>query len=111
MKLVFSPSSAQPAEILIIIETISDQQIVIFPANRNRNRFAGSISVRIGIGIVCVFQNLRIGIGIIFVTWKVFANGSRIPKIYIFSHFFSDNPLFSTLICFSFDKFTGQTKP
>ena len=38
-------------------------------------------SVRIGIGIVCEFQNLRIGIGIIFVTWEVFANYSQIPEI------------------------------
>ena len=35
---------------------------------RNRNRFAEPISVRIGIGIVCEFHNLQIGIGIIFVT-------------------------------------------
>ena len=52
----------------------SDQQIVIFPANRNRNRFWEPTSVQIGIGIVREFQNLQIGIGIIFVRWEVFAN-------------------------------------
>ena len=65
----------------------SDQWIVIFPMNRNRNRFAEPTSVRIGIGIVCEFQHLRIGIGIIFVRWEVFSNYSRIPKIF-FSQFF-----------------------
>ena len=54
----------------------SDQQIGIFPANRNRNRFVEQTSVRIGIGIVCESQNLQIGIGIIFVRWEVFANYS-----------------------------------
>ena len=34
--------------------TVSDQRIVIFPANRIRE----PISVRIGIGIVCEFQDL-----------------------------------------------------
>ena len=48
----------------------------------NRNRFAEPTSVRIGIGIVREFQNLRIGIGIIFVRWEVFANNSRIPDIF-----------------------------
>ena len=66
----------------------SVQRIVIFPANRNRNRFAEPTSVRIGIGIVREFQNLRIGIGIIFVRWEVFANCSRIPEIYFFFFFF-----------------------
>ena len=55
---------------------ISDQRIVIFPANRNRNRFTEPTSVQIGIGIVWEFQNMRIGIGIIFVRWEVFANNS-----------------------------------
>ena len=63
----------------------SDQQIVIFPTNRNRNRFAEPTSVRIGIGIVSEFQNLQIGIGIIFVRWEVLANNSQIPDIYFFS--------------------------
>ena len=36
----------------------SDQRIVIFPANRNKNRFAEPTSVQIGIGIVFEFQNL-----------------------------------------------------
>ena len=65
----------------ILLDYTSDQRIVIFPANRNRNRFAEPTSVRIGIGIVREFQNLRIGIGIIFVRWEVFANNSRIPDI------------------------------
>ena len=63
----------------------SDQQIVIFPKkNRNSNRF----TEQIGIGIVCEFQNLKIGIGIIFVRWEVFANYSLIPEIFFFSYFF-----------------------
>ena len=33
----------------------SVQRIVVFPANRNRNRFAEPNSVQIGIGIVCEF--------------------------------------------------------
>ena len=66
----------------------SDQRLVIFPANRNRNRFAEPTSVRIGIGIVCEFQNLGIGIGIIFVRWEVFATYSQIPEIYFISIFF-----------------------
>ena len=76
----------------------SDQQLVIFPANRNRNRFAEPTSVRIEIGIVCEFQNLQIGIGIIFVRWEVFANYSQIPEIFFFSIFFSKNILFLTPI-------------
>ena len=67
------------------IRGISDQQIVIFPANRNR--FAEASSVQIGIGIVREFQNLRIGIGIIFVRWEVFANYSQIPKIFVHTFF------------------------
>ena len=59
----------------------SDQQIVIFPANRNRNRFAEPSYVQIGIGIVCEFQNLQIGIGIVFVKWEIFKNYSQMPKI------------------------------
>ena len=77
----------------------SDQQIVIFPANKNRNRFAQPPSVRIGIGIVCEFVNLLIGIGIIFVRWKVFANNSRIPDIHFFSKKFLKN-YFSWLLYF-----------
>ena len=50
----------------------SDQQIVNFPANRNRNRFAEPTSARIGIGIVHEFQNLLIGIGIIFARYFLF---------------------------------------
>ena len=63
----------------------SDQRIVIFLANRNRNRLAKPSSVRIRIGTAREFQNLRIGIGIIFVRWKVFVNNSRIPDIYVVS--------------------------
>ena len=71
----------------LVAITASDQRIVIFPANRNRNRnrFAELTSVRIGIGIVCELQSLRIRIGIIFVRWEVSVNNSRIPKIYFFS--------------------------
>ena len=66
----------------------SDQRIVIFPANSNMNRFAEPTSLQIGIGIVCEFQDLRIGIGIIFVRWDLFANISRIPKIFFLFIFF-----------------------
>ena len=77
----------------------------------NRNRLAEPTSVLIGIGIVCEFQNLRIGIGIIFVRWEVFANYSRIPKIFFLSNFFLIFLFLLTLIYFSFEKLTGQTKP
>ena len=73
-----------------------DQQIVIFPANGNRNRFMEPSS-------------LRIGIGIIFVRWEVFANYSRISEIYFFSYF-CNNLFFLTLIYFSFVKLTRQKK-
>ena len=66
----------------------SDQQIVIFPADRNRNRFAEPTSVQIGIGIVCTLQNLQIGIEMIFVRWEIFTNNSQIPDIYLFSKTF-----------------------
>ena len=59
--------------------------IVNFPAKRNRNRFAEPTSVRIWIGIFRRFQNLRIGIGMVYVRWEVFANYSQIPEIYIYS--------------------------
>ena len=39
-----------------------DQRIVIFTVNSNRKRFAKPTSVQIGIGIICEFQNLQIGI-------------------------------------------------
>ena len=56
-----------------MLQGISVQQIGIFLANRNRNKLAESTSFQIGIGIVCEFQNLQIGIGIIFVRREVFA--------------------------------------
>ena len=87
---------------------ISDQWIVIFPANRNRNRFAEPTSVRIGIGIVCEIKNLQIGIGIIFVRLEVFAKYSRIPEIYFFPLSFSNNFFFLTVIYFLFKKLNGQ---
>ena len=64
----------------------SNQRIGIFPANMNRNRFAEPNFVWIGIGIVCEFQNLRIGIGIIFVRWELIANYSQIPEIFVLSN-------------------------
>ena len=75
------------------------------------NRFAEPTSVRIGIGIVREFQNLQIGIGIIFVRWEVFANYSRIPEIFFLSNMFLTFLFLLTLIYFSFEKLTGQTKP
>ena len=42
--------------------------------------------------------SLRIGIGIIFVRWEVFANYSQIPEIFFFSNFFSKNIFFLTPI-------------
>ena len=83
--------------------TTSVQRIVIFHANRNRNRFAELNSVRIGLRIICEFQNLQIGIGIIFVRWEVFANNSQIPDIYFFSTKF-------LIIFFYLEKLTWQTK-
>ena len=62
--------------IAFCIHQSSVQHIVIFPANMIRNRFMEATSVRIGIGLVCEFPNLRIGIGIIFVRREVFANYS-----------------------------------
>ena len=64
------------------------KRIVIFPANGNRNRFAEPTSVQIGIGIVCEFQNLRIGKGIIFDRWEEFANYLQIPENLFFFQFF-----------------------
>ena len=64
----------------------SDHRIVIFTANRNRNRFAEPTSLQIGIGIVCESQNLRIGIGIICVRWELFANYSRKSEIFFLSY-------------------------
>ena len=87
----------------------SDQRIVIFPANMNRNRLAEPTSVQIGIGVVCESQNLRIGIGIIFVRWELFANYSRISETFFLS-FIINNVFFLTLIYFSFEKLTGQRK-
>ena len=62
----------------LFIRNISDQRIVIFPVNRNRNRFAEPTSVK----IVCEFQNLQIGIGIIFGRWEVFVYNSQITNIF-----------------------------
>ena len=90
---------------------ISDQQIVIFPANRNRNKFAEPTFIQIGIGIVCESKNLRIGIGIIFVRWEVFANYSGTPEIFFSFIYYFRNFFFLTLIYFSFEKITGQRKP
>ena len=66
----------------------SVQRIVIFPANRNRNRFAEPTSVQIGKGIVHESQNMQIGLGIIFVRLEVFANYSQIPEIYFLTYIF-----------------------
>ena len=74
--------------LLTIWTYTSDQRIVIFPANRNRNRFAEPSYVRIGIGIVREFKKLQIGIGIIFVRWEVFANYLQISEIFFLSLFF-----------------------
>ena len=63
----------------------SVQLIIIFLANRNRNRFASPTSLQKGIGIVCEFQNLQIGIGIILGRQKVFTNYSGIPKLFVLS--------------------------
>ena len=64
----------------------SDQGVGNFPANKNRNRFAEPLSVRIGIVIVCESKNLRIGIGIIFVRWELFANYSQISEIFFLAY-------------------------
>ena len=85
----------------------SDQRMVIFPANRNRNRFAEPSSVQIGIGIVLEFQNLRIGIGIVIVRWEVFANYSRMHKIIFFCIIFSLKFFSFVPFIFSFEKLTN----
>ena len=77
-----------------------DQRIVIFPANRNRKRFAKPTSVQMGIGIICEFQNLQIGIWTIFVRWEVFANSSQIPDIYFFPKKLKKKIFFLTPIFF-----------
>ena len=84
-----------------------------FTANRNRNRFAEPSSVWIGIGKICEFQNLQIGIGIIFVRWEVFANNSWIPNIYYFFSLkkMSKRKFFLGSYIFFIWKFTGPTKP
>ena len=63
----------------------SVHKIVIFPANWNWNRLAEPTSVQIGIGIICEFQRLKIGI----VRQEVFANYSQIPEENKLSLFFS----------------------
>ena len=83
-------------KIVSCVHHFSVQKIGIFPVNRNRNRFEGPTSLQIGIGIVRKCQNLRIGIGIVFVRWEVFANNSQILEIFI--HLFS--PLFLILYGF-----------
>ena len=62
----------------------SDQQIVIFPVNRNRNRFAEPSFVQIGLGIVREIQSLQIGLRIKFVGLEVYANYSQRPETYFF---------------------------
>ena len=86
----------------------SDQQIVIFPLNRNRKRFAEPGVIQIGIGIVCEFQNLRMGKGKVFVRWAVFANYSRIPKINLFTEFVFSNFFFLILIYFYLKNLHGK---
>ena len=46
--------------VVIIIHDPGVRRIVIFSANKIRNRFSKPTSVQIGVGIVCVFQNLQI---------------------------------------------------
>ena len=53
-------------------------------------------------------QNLKKGIGIIFVRWDVYANYSWIPEIYFSIHFFSNNSSFSFLIYLLFEKLTRK---
>ena len=65
----------------------SDQQIVIFPANRSRNRFAEPTSVQVGIGII-------------FVRGEVFANDSQIPYFYFFFKKFLKTSFLDSFIFF-----------
>ena len=67
----------------------SVQRIVIFPANRNRNRFVDPTSVQIGIGKSHEIQNLQIGTGKIFVRREVFTNYLWIPEILFSLSFFT----------------------
>ena len=47
------------------------QQIVIFPGNRNRNRFTEPTSVQIGIEIFFLILKLQTGMGIVFVVYQL----------------------------------------
>ena len=87
---------------------IRDQQIVIFTANRNRNRFTEPTSVQIGIGIVCESQNLRIGIGKILVRWELFTNYSQISEIFLSLIYYFNNFFFLTLLYFSLKNLPGK---
>ena len=53
-------------------------------------------------------KNLRIGIGIIFIIWKVITNYLQIPEIYIFSYFFSDIPFSQLLYVFHLKNLLGK---
>ena len=64
--------------------------------------------IRIGIGIVHEFQNLQIGIGIIFVRWKVFLNYSQIPEIFSLSNFFLIFLFFLLLYIFCLKNLLGK---
>ena len=68
-------------------------------ANGYFSREQETICVQIGIAIVCEFQNLQIGIGIILFIWEVLTNYSQYTltkNISLFSHYF----LFLTQISF-----------
>ena len=56
---------------------------------------------------MCELKKLRIGIGIIFIRWEVFANYSQIPKIY-FSLIFFKNILFLDSYIFLLNNLQGK---
>ena len=84
------------------------QWIVIYPAIRNRNRFAEPTYVWIGIGLVREFHNWQIGIWIIFVRWEVFANNSGIPDISFFPKNFKKNSFSWILYIFHLKNLPGK---
>ena len=82
----------------------SDQRIVIFPANRNRNRFAEPTSVRIGIGIFCESQNNRNNIRQMGTICKLF----KISEIFLLSYTILIISLSWLLNIFSLKNLTGK---
>ena len=72
------------------------------------NRFAEPSFVQIGIRIVCEFQNLQRGIGIVFDRWDLLMNNSQIPKTNFFCKIFLFNSFFLILLFFHLKNLQGK---